>query len=165
MALNNAIETAIKMETDAMKFYRDAVSKTSHPLGKRLFEGFVVDELRHLKVLQDIMNDLDIDVTSIHPKLDIETVFTELKDHMMERVKATTDEIEAVKIALDFEKAGYHFYERAARAATEAKEKKLFEVLTVEERRHYELLENTHKFLEDTGDWFMWQEHGGLEGG
>jgi len=38
------------------------------------------------------------------------------------------------------------------------------EILKVEEKRHYELLENTHRFLEDTGDWFMWEEHGILEG-
>jgi rubrerythrin len=164
MVLSKALETAIKMETDAMKFYREAIKKTTHPLGKRIFEGFVVDELRHLKVLQDIMNDLDVDVTTVHPKQDIKTVFTELKDQMMDRVKATTDEIEAVKIALDFEKAGYHFYEKSAKEATGDKEKKLFEILTIEEKRHYELLENTHRFLEDTGDWVMWEEHGILEG-
>jgi rubrerythrin len=165
MALSKAVETAIKMETDAMTFYRKAVGRTSHPLGKRLFEGFVADELRHLKMLQDIMNNLNIDVASVHPKQDIKTVFSELKDQMMERVNATTDEIEAVKVALDFEKAGYRFYEQAALEAEDEKEKKLFEVLTVEEQRHYETLENTSRFLEDTGDWFMWDEHGMLEGG
>ena len=164
MSLSKAIETSIKMETDAMKFYREAVSKVSHPLGKRLFEGFVVDELRHLRMLQDIMNNLDIEVTTVHPKQDLKTVFSELKDQMMERINATTDEKEAVKIALDFEKEGYLFYEKAAGEATGEKEKRLFEALTIEERRHYELLENTHRFLDDTGDWFMWDEHGVLEG-
>ncbi len=164
MSLNKAIETAIKMETDAMKFYREAVSKTSHPLGKRIFEGFVVDEMRHLKMLQDIMNDMDIEVTAVHPKQDLKTVFSELKDQMMERITATSDEKDAVKVALDFEKEGYRFYEKAAEGAGEEKEKKLFEILTVEEKRHYELLENTYRFLEDTGDWVMWEEHGILEG-
>lgn len=164
MSLSKAIEIAIKMETDAMKFYREAVSKTTHPLGKRLFEGFVVDEVRHLRMLQDIMNKLDIEVKDVHPKQDMKTVFSELKDQMMQRITATTDEKDAVKIALDFEKEGYHFYEKAAMEADDEKEKKLFEVLTIEEKRHYELLENTHRFLEDTGDWVMWEEHGMLEG-
>ncbi len=164
MSLSRAIETAIKMETDAMKFYREAVGKVSHPLGKRIFEGFVVDELRHLKMLQDIMNELDIEVTSVHPKQDFKTVFSELKDQMMERVTATIDEKAAVKIALDFEKEGYRFYEKAAAEARGDKEKQLFEALTIEEKRHYDLLENTHRFLDDTGDWFMWNEHGVLEG-
>ena len=164
MSLSKAIEIAIKMETDAMKFYREAVSKTTHPLGKRLFEGFVVDEVRHLRMLQDIMNKLDIEGKDVHPKQDMKTVFSELKDQMMQRITATTDEKDAVKIALDFEKEGYHFYEKAAMEADDEKEKKLFEVLTIEEKRHYELLENTHRFLEDTGDWVMWEEHGMLEG-
>ena len=165
MTLSKAVETAIKMETDAMKFYREALAKTSHPLGKKLFEGFVTDETRHLKMLQDIMNDLDIEVKTVHPKQDIKTVFSELKDQMMQRITATTDEIEAVKIAFDFEQEGYLFYQKAAAEAVEEKERKLFELLTIEEKRHSEILENTHAFLEDTGNWFMWEEHGMLEGG
>ena len=88
MSLHRAVETAIKMETDAMKFYRDAVKKTSHPLGKRLFEGFVTDEVRHLKMLQQIMDNLDIEITKIDPKESIKTIFTELKDQMMSRITA-----------------------------------------------------------------------------
>jgi rubrerythrin len=164
MSLSKAIETAIKMETDAMKFYREALGRTSHPLGKKLFEGFVVDEVRHLKMLQNIMNDMDIEVKVVHPKKDIKTVFSELKEEMMERISANTDEVEAVKVALDFEKKGHDFYDKAAQEATGEKEKKLFEVLAVEEKRHYEVLENTYNFLQDTGNWFMWEEHGMLEG-
>jgi rubrerythrin len=164
MSISKAIETAIKMETDAMKFYREAIGRTSHPLGRKLFEGFVVDEVRHLKMLQDIMNDMDIEVKVVHPKQDIKTVFSELKDEMMERISASTDEVEAVKVALDFEKKGYAFYENAAQTATGKKEKKLFEVLAAEEKGHYDVLENTYNFLQDTGNWFMWEEHGLLEG-
>jgi rubrerythrin len=164
MSISKAIETAIKMETDAMKFYREALGRTSHPLGRKLFEGFVVDEARHLKMLQNIMDDMDIEVKVVHPKQDIKTVFSELKDEMMERISANTDEVEAVKVALDFEKKGYDFYEKAALEATGEKEKKLFEVLAVEEKRHYDVLENTYNFLQDTGNWFMWEEHGMLEG-
>lgn len=165
MSLTKAVETAIKMETDAMQFYSQAVEKTSHPFGKRLFEGFIEDERRHLKMLKDITENLDIEIKGVHPQKDIKTIFSELKDQMLERISATTDEKDAVKIALDFEKKGYNFYQKAAREATEEKEIKLFEVLTIEEQRHYELLENTHQFLENTGDWVMWEEHGILEGG
>jgi rubrerythrin len=164
MSLSKAIEIALKMETDAMKFYSDAIRKTSHPLGKKLFEGFVVDEARHLKMLQNIMDDMDIEVKVVHPKQDIKTIFSELKDEMMERISATTNEVEAVKIALDFEKKGHAFYEKAAQEAAGGKEKTLFEVLAVEEQRHYEVLENTYNFFQDTGNWFMWEEHGMLEG-
>jgi len=165
MLLSKALETAIKMETDAMKFYREASGKTSHALGKRLFKSFITDEMKHLEMLQNIMNNLNVEITFVHPKEDIKTVFSELKGEMMQRISATSDEKEAVKVALDFEKEGYNFYKKAALEAESEKEKKLFEVLTVEEERHYKLLENTDRFLENTGEWFMWEEHGILEGG
>jgi rubrerythrin len=165
MTISRAVETARKMETDAMKFYKDAINKTAHPLGKKIFEGFIADEARHLKMIDDILADLDIDLKVVEPEKDIKTIFTELKDKMMQRINATSDEMDAVAVALDFEKEGYLFYQKASQEAREEKERKLFEVLTVEEKRHYELLENTHRFLKDTGDWFMWEEHGVLEGG
>jgi rubrerythrin len=164
MSLSMAVETAVKMETDAIKFYTDAIDKTSHPLGKRIFEGFIEDEKRHLKMLDGIMRDMDIELNVVNPEKDIRTIFSELRDQMTQRVSVTTDEIQAVGIALDFEKEGYNFYQKAALEAKEDKEKRLFEVLVVEEKRHYEILENTYRFLKDTGDWFMWDEHGILEG-
>jgi rubrerythrin len=164
MSLSSAVETAFKMETDAIKFYTEATGKTSHPLGKRIFEGFIEDEKRHLKMLDGIMRDMDIELNVVNPEKDIRTIFSELRDQMRQRISATTDEIQAVGIALDFEKEGYNFYQKAALEAKEDKEKRLFEILVVEEKRHYEILENTYRFLKDTGDWFMWDEHGILEG-
>lgn len=83
---------------------------------------------------------------------------------MTERISATTDEKEAVKLALEFEREGYRFYRDLKENAASDMEKRLFEILASEEEVHYKLLENTHRFLEDTGDWFMWEELGLLEG-
>lgn len=163
--LEEAIKTAIRMETDAMAFYREAAEKSSHPFAKKMYEGFIKDEVRHLQMLQDVMKGLDIKVEAVTPKEEIKTVFSELKDEMMERVKATTDEISAVGIALDFEKAGFEYYrKKAAEAAGGSKEKALFDRLALEEQDHYKILENTSAFLKDTGDWFMWEEKGIVEG-
>ena len=162
--LSKAIETAVKMETDAMKFYHEAAQKTSHPFAKRMFEGFIRDESRHLKMLNDILGGLDLKIVKVHPKSEIKTVFSELKDQMLKRISASTDEMEAVKVALDFEEKGFGFYKKAQSEASDETEKKLFSVLADEEQEHYTILQNTHSFLKDTGDWFMWEEQGILEG-
>ncbi len=164
MALTEAVQVAIKMETDAMKFYREASEKASHPAAKRMFEGFIKDEARHLRMLEDILKGLDID-PHVQTLQDVRTIFSDLKDQMMQRITATTDEKDAIKIALEMEKKGYHFYQEVARKAEEEKEKKLFEVLVKEEERHYQILNNTYEFLEDTGNWFMWDELSIVEGG
>jgi len=162
--LSKAIETAVKMETDAMKFYHEAAEKTTHPFAKRMFQGFIRDESRHLKMLKDILSGMDLKIVSLHPKAEIKTVFSELKEQMMERISASTDEIEAVQLALDFETKGFEFYKKSAEEATDEREKALFAALAAEEQEHYNILQNTYAFLKDTGDWFMWQEQGILEG-
>jgi rubrerythrin len=164
MAITDAVGRAIKMETDAMKFYKEAASKTSHPFGRKMFESLIKDEARHLRLLQDILKGLDID-PHVQCLGDVRTVFSDLKEQMMERISATSDEKEAIKIALEMEKEGYNYYKDVAKKAEEPKEKKLFEVLTKEEERHYQILSNTYSFLEDTDNWFMWQELSIVEGG
>jgi rubrerythrin len=156
--MKDAIETAIKMETDAIAFYGEASNKTRHPFGKEMFRGFIKDETRHLKMLQAMFKGIDFDVELIRPKDTIKTVFSMLKDEMMQRVKAMENEMEAVNIALKFEKEGFDFYKKSATEAGTPKEKLLFEKLSVEENDHYTILLETQKFLENTGQWYMYEE-------
>ncbi|MBI5641795.1 MAG: ferritin family protein [Nitrospirae bacterium] len=162
--MKNAIETAIKMETDAIAFYEEAAGKASHPFGKEMFRGFVKDERRHLVMLQGLFQGQDIDDELIRPKETIRTVFSALKDVMMQRVKALESEMEAVRIALTFEKEGFDFYKQAAAHADSEKERKLFERLVIEENDHYSILNETFEFLDNTGHWYMYEERGIIEG-
>lgn len=162
--LKEAIKTAIKMETDAIAFYNEAARKTVHPFGKEMFKGFMKDETRHLKMLQDIFEGLDIHANFHRPKETIKTVFSEHKEEMMKRVKALESEMEAISIALKFEKEGFDFYKRASSVAGSQKEKDLFERLSVEENDHYTILLETYSFLDNTGHWYMYEERGIVEG-
>lgn len=88
-----------------------------------------------------------------------------MKDEMMKKAGATTDELEAFKIAMQMEKEGLEFYRKAALDAKTEKEKALFERLIKEEQQHYDIFSNTYSFLSDTGNWFMWEEHSIVDGG
>ncbi len=56
----NAIEIAIKMEKDAIDFYKEAAKKTKNPVGKKMFLTITVDEKRHLQMLSQIFEGLEI---------------------------------------------------------------------------------------------------------
>lgn len=161
----NAIEIAIKMETDAINFYNEASKKANHSVGKKMFLTIAEDEKRHLDILNQILKGLDIKIKDVSPMKNIKTVFEEMKDEMMHKVEATTDELEAFKIAMKMEKEGIEFYKKAASGAKTDKEKSLFERLIKEEQQHYDIFANTYFFLSDTGNWFMWEEHSIVEGG
>ncbi len=161
----NAIEIAIKMETDAIKFYKEASVKNSHPAGKKMFLSIAEDEKRHLEMLSQILKGLNITSKYVSPVQNVKTIFESMKDEMMQRAGATTDELEAFKIAMQMEKEGVEFYKKALSEAQSEKEKSLFERLIKEEEQHYSIFSNTYSFLSDTGNWFMWDEHSMVDGG
>ena len=160
----NAIEIARKMETDAIKFYTEAAQKTKYPAGKQMFESIIIDEKRHLEIVNQLLKGLDVHVEDVHPMKNIKTVFEEMKDKMMEKVEATSDELEAFSIAMQMEKEGLEFYRKLLSESETEKEKALYGQLVKEEKQHYDIFANTYNFLNDTGNWFMWEEHGIVEG-
>lgn len=161
----NAVDIALKMEKDAIEFYIAAAAKTRYPAGKKMFETVIDDEKRHLEFVDNLIRGLDIRMEDTHPMENIRTVFEEMKDQMMERVQATADELEVFKIAMEMEAQGIEFYRKLLSDAETEKEKMLFGRLIREEEQHYDIFANTYNFLLDTGNWFMWEEHGMVDGG
>ncbi len=161
----NAIEIAIRMETDAINFYKKAAERTKHPVGKKMFLTIAEDEKRHLDMLSQIFKDINITIKEVSPMKNIKTIFESMQDEMMRRIEATSDELDAFKIAMQMEKEGVEFYKKAGSEARTKKEESLFERLVIEEQQHYDIFANTYFFLSDTGSWFMWEEHSIVDGG
>ncbi|MCX8028243.1 MAG: ferritin family protein [Thermodesulfovibrionales bacterium] len=160
----SAIEIATKMETDAIKFYKEASEKTSHPVGKQMFLSIVEDEKRHLQMLSDLLKGLSIKIADTHPMQNIKTVFEDMKDKMMQRISASNDDLEAFKIAMEMEAEGKNFYIKHMDSLNTDAEKNLFKTLAQEEEEHFKVFSNTYNFLKDTGNWFMWEERSIVEG-
>ncbi len=160
----DALEVAMKMETDAIAFYTEAARKTKYPAGKKMFQTITEDERRHLEMISQFVKGMNITHKDVSPMKNVKTVFESLKDEMMKKVEVTVDEMEAFKIAMQMEKEGMAFYERTLTQAKTDKEKALLRRLIQEEQQHYEIFANTQQYLADTGNWFMWEERGIVEG-
>lgn len=83
---------------------------------------------------------------------------------MFERVSSTTDELQALEMAMKMEESAIQFYKNALAGTTDPSEKAFFECLIQDEEEHFSIFQNTHSFLSDTGNWFMWDEHSIVEG-
>jgi len=160
----NALEVARKMETDAIKFYTEAAGKTGYEHGKKMFLSITEDEKRHLAMISDLIKGMNIKIDDVSPMGKVKTVFESMKGTMMKKVAASKDELDAFKIAMEMEKEGEKFYRKSLEAAKTDKEKALFTRLIEEERQHYEIFANTYSHLSDTGNWFLWEERGVIEG-
>ena len=161
----DALEMAMKMEKDAIMFYTEAEGKTKYPAGKKMFHSVAEDEKRHLEMISQIIKGLQITHKDVSPLKTVKSVFESMKDEMMKKIEVTEDELEAFKIAMQMEKEGMEFYKKTLSASKKEKERALLERLIHEEQQHYDLFANTYEFLSDTGNWFMWDERGIVEGG
>jgi rubrerythrin len=160
----DALEIALKMETDAIQFYTEASKKTKYPAGKKMFETIAQDEKRHLEMISQIIKGLQVTAKDVSPMKNVKTVFESMKDEMLKKAAVTTDELEAFKIAMRMEKEGMEFYQKTLAKAKTGKEKALLERLIGEEQQHYTIFSNSYQFLANTGSWFMWEERSIVEG-
>lgn len=150
----NVLDSAIKQESEGIKFYTEAANKCKHHLGKAMFQSFVEDEKEHLKRLKKLQEaELGSFKDSAHESKDLGaknrllSIFSEMKDKLESVVQPEADDIEALKIAIDIEKTGHKLYEKACEEATSTSEKELYKFLAREEIIHYEVLRNTYKYL------------------
>ncbi|KYK35871.1 MAG: ferritin family protein [Theionarchaea archaeon] len=158
------IAAAIQTEKDGIAFYEKAAQKTSHPFGKKMFLSFIEDEKRHLEILEQISKEMGIPFdTEYSPRERIKTIFEEVSDQVTAHIAPTSDETEAINIALEIENKGYKFYKEEAEK--HAEHSKIFDRLAKEESEHIFVLQNLFNYLNDTGHWFMYEEHQMVDGG
>jgi bacterioferritin (cytochrome b1) len=160
----NSVETAIKMKTDAVKFYEEAAERCDHPAGKRMFLTILEDEKHHLESLKQAVSEMKIDVRQLTPIENIKTSLETVKDQMRVQTACSLDDMEAFKIAMDMEQECVDFYKKEAKEAQSEEEMNLFKRLAIEEEEHFRVFSNTHSYLSDTGNWFMWDDHSIVEG-
>jgi rubrerythrin len=160
----NPIETAIKMEQEAIEFYTKCAAKTKNPIGKKMFLSIVEDEQYHIACANNIMRGEEFSPLEKTPLQDMKTIFEQNKEAMLQRVTATTDDLEALEIAIKMEEKAVKFYQKAASRASNPAEKAFFECLIKDEEEHFTIFQNTHSFISDSGNWFMWDEHSIVEG-
>jgi len=160
----NAIETAIKMEQEAIDFYTKCAGKTNNPVGKKMFLSIVEDEQYHLACATKVTQGQEFKPAETTPLQDMKTLFEQNKEAMLQRVSATTDELQALEMAMKMEEETIKFYHKAVAQAKDTAEKIFFECLIKDEKEHFAIFQDTYSFLSDTGNWFMWDDRSIVEG-
>ena len=164
-----ALRVAIQTEEDGIAMYERAVEQTKHPFAKKLFRGLAEDEKSHVQMIESIAQGMGMSAAlnlsrEGTPKERIKTIFSESHAELADRIDATADELEVLRAAIEFEQNGYGYYKAAAAEAESEDARSLFEKLALEENEHYEVLSSTYEYLDQAGQWFLWDEGALLEG-
>lgn len=147
-------------------FYKKAVDKTRNPAGKKMFLSMAEDERKRVRALAAILKQLGIRRQVVEsPIKKIKTFFEKNGDVFLGKIKATTDDVDALIIAMEIEKSIIGLYNRLSKKAQTGKEKLLLEELKKDEQQHCATLSNTCCFLADPGNWFTIEEHCIMDGG
>ena len=166
----NALEVALNNETREREFYLKNAKRTKNALGKKMFQQIGDDELEHYERLKQL-----------HQKwakqekwpetVPLKVKDTIVKDILLEFVKKVdktakgdSDDLEAVRTALDFEAKGAKFYAELRDSVTNPKEKEFFDLLSKMENEHYLSLKDTEEYFIDPASWYRKAEHHTLDG-
>jgi len=171
--MEDIVKFALQLEQDGLQMYQEFAEKSTDPFGKKTFEGLAEDEKEHLRILRKVysrsgLEELEkiVEESKDEPvRQRFKTIFQLAGEEARKRTEADPGDIEAMKIAMDFEQRGYNLYKEAGVKATGEMEKTAFKHLTLMEKHHYELLQETFEYLNDTGNWFQKNEKWMFEGG
>ena len=156
--VKDAIRTAIQMEQEGYSFYLKAAAQTSSEMGRTVFKSLAADELLHLEVFQKLFdekvgkeewNNL---ITSGKKYADIQVFPKDLK--RIEGANPDTNEIDAIRIAMDSEKKAIEYYTKINQNVTSNEFKEIINEIIEQEKNHYSLLEGEFHHINSTGYWF-----------
>ena len=153
-----ALKLALTNEEKERDFYLGHARRTRDKLGKQMFESIAADEDMHYRRLLELHKKLE--ERSKWPEgfsIDISTRVIEALGRLSK--EATTspesddDDVNAVKIAIEFEQKGEEFYTKLAEQAKDKAEKRFFSLLSSMEREHRLSLEDTLEYFTDPQGW------------
>ncbi|MCG8336957.1 MAG: ferritin family protein [Proteobacteria bacterium] len=165
-----AIEIALQNELRERDFYLKQADKTQNPVGKKMFAAIAEDENEHYEQLKAIHQKLEAngtwpeEVSAVIQDTDVREVLQDLPKLADKNTETSSDDREAIKIAIDFEKNAYKFYIELQEKAVDAQEKSFFEHLAKIEWDHVKSLEDTLLFFEDPATWYEQKEKSQLDG-
>jgi rubrerythrin len=167
----SALEVALNNEMREREFYVKNAKRTRNALGKAMFQKIGEDELEHyqrLKQLHEKWEKQEKWPETVPLKVNQTVVKDVLLDFLKkvdEKSVGDSDDLEAVRTAIDFEAKGAKYYGELRDSVTDPKEKQFFDLLARIENEHYLSLKDTEEYMVDPVSWYRKMEHHTLDGG
>ncbi len=166
----NALEIALNNEMKEHEFYLKQAERSSNPVGKAMFLQIAEEELEHHERLKQLHEKWEKE-EQWPESVPLEVAGSNLKATLQKVVDAThsqdpgdAGDLEAVRTAINFEAEGVKFYKKLSESSQDKQEKAFFNLLAAIENEHLQSLIETEAFFLDPAQWYMQNEHGGLDG-
>lgn len=156
--VKDAIGIAVQMEKDGYSFYQKAAAQTSSDMGKTVFKSLAADELLHLEVFKKLFDE-NIGEKEWNELVNSSKKYSDIpifpKDlTKTEGANPETNDIDALRIAMDSEIKAIDYYTNIRKKITEEEVNKIIDEIIEQEKNHYKVLEGEFNHINTTGYWF-----------
>jgi rubrerythrin len=156
-----ALEKAMEVERQGKAFYEEAARRVQDAAGKAVFQTLAKDEVEHIRLLQaeydQISNNsewMDLSGAKVCEPQTPPKLFPNQRDAAL-AIPANAKDVDALKLAMDFEERGYKAYKKAQKETADPNGKKVFAFLAKQENNHYVFLQKTYDYLTNEGAWYF----------
>ncbi len=159
ISLETSIKMAIDLEKRGQQFYRKAAEKTDNESGKRIFKMLAREEALHLDTFQKMLEELDAVhdwqyyVKGYPPQRRV-PLFDEDQTRKTKQDQSHTDELVALRTAMDHERKAIAFFDSLLSKSEDAISRQVIEFIKEQEVFHYDLLQAEIDNITNTGFWF-----------
>jgi len=158
----SALREAVHIELDGKAMYLQAAELTRDELGKSMFRSFAREEDQHIHILQVQFAEvsesgdwIDLEAARNAPRDPGLILFPQEEGEVKQIVPEGTTDLEALKIAMDFEQRAVRLYEEAAADSANPTSQSFYRGLAEWEGTHYRILDNSYDYLAHKGEWYF----------
>jgi len=155
----NALEFAIKMEKDGESYYRKQAELNQKNSLNAVCLILAEDEMNHAIILNSKMNGMQYDLISTDIYSVMENIFSDVENFKRE-FKETTSQLEFYQMAMQKEKQSIILYKDLLSKASNEEEKLIFEFLILQEKEHFNVLEELIVLIRRPDEWVESAEFG-----
>jgi rubrerythrin len=161
----SVLREAVRNELDGRTMYEQAARITHGQLGQEMFTSLAAEEDQHIHILQAqyaTVNEsgewLDIEAARKQPRDPSLILFPQGQQEIKDLMPEGTSDLEALKLAMDFEQRAVRMYEGAAAATNDPTSQAFYSQLAEWEGTHYRLLSNSRDYLATKGEWYFQEQ-------
>jgi rubrerythrin len=164
------LEVALTNEMRERDFYLQHAKRTRNAVGRAMFLQIADEELEHYQRLKELSDrwqkeekwpeTLPLQVRSTN----IKDVLVQVLKQVKAKPESDTDDLEAIRTAVEFEFKAEAFYRKLRDQVSNPKEKAFFSLLCQIEREHALSLQEAEEFLTDPEGYYRTKERHGLDG-
>ncbi len=146
------IRLAIETEIDGYRYFNSAAERAIHERARETWLSLAADEIEHMKLLQAQLWELGRPEPDDEPAVSPDKAVIAPTITVPESVNKD-DDLAALEVGLDVEARTRDFYAKAATETASAAMKATYERLAAMEAGHYQLVDETYRFLADPQGW------------